>query len=160
MHSPDYPYGFDVGWIATDRNGHVGIFITAGRGPIPTRILDKGDVRVGDIEGIILDFLPRLSDYRLLINVPRPDSFIEFAARGLFVFDWTDIHRSSGSLLCAYEPVAVPLTPIAADALPPNVAPLAVGITLDEVAFADTKTVDVRRLMECRDGNVENDLSL
>ena len=41
------------------------------------------------------------------VGVPRPDDFVELAGRGLFVYDWTDIHRKRKDYLHAYELVAV-----------------------------------------------------
>lgn len=40
--------------------------------------------------------------------MPRPDDFVELAEQGLFVYDWTDIHRKRKDYLHAYELVAVP----------------------------------------------------
>lgn len=37
--------------------------------------------------------LPEISGFDLLTHVHRPDDFIAFARRGLFAYDWSDVHR-------------------------------------------------------------------
>lgn len=46
---------------------------------------------------------PECADHRLLVLMPRPDSIIALARRGLFVYDWTGAR---------YELIAVPQPPL------------------------------------------------
>jgi hypothetical protein len=95
MTTQPYPGQIDCVWIASDRDGHVGAFVTAGVGPIPELALNSAEpLLVEDIEEAILK-LPKVSDCRLLVSIPRPDSFIDMAERGLFVYDWSDVHRTT-----------------------------------------------------------------
>ena len=149
MSTNNYPEGLDCVWLASDRDGCVGAFVTAGAGPIPSLALDASDVPLEDIEQRLWE-LPSVSDVRLLVSVKRPDSFIELAQRGVFVFDWTDIHRTKAEVVRAYELVAVPLDPIVVLASPPDLAALAVAATLANVSFADGQMVDVRTHLKCR----------
>jgi hypothetical protein len=89
-----YPDGIDCVWIASDREGNLGAFITAGVGPIPVKVLKSDCPHVGDIEGLICT-MPRVTGAHLFASVPRPGDLIGFAERGLFVYDWTDIHRTA-----------------------------------------------------------------
>ena len=82
----EYPSGLDVEWIAVDRKGRVGVFTTAGTGPIAKACLSKPEVLDQIWDAIRL--LPEVTRYELVVTVPRPDDFIAFAKRGLFAFDW------------------------------------------------------------------------
>lgn len=104
-----YPTGSDLVWLGRDRVGRLAAFITAGAGQIPKRLLVEENMPC-DFEGAILD-LPKVSDVMLHVDVPRPDSFIALAERGLFVFDWRDIHRATRERSSCYELVATPLQP-------------------------------------------------
>jgi hypothetical protein len=146
-----YPEGIDCVWLASDREGHLGAFITAGVGPIPAEALKSDYVPVEDIEGLVCD-MPHVSGARLLVSVKRPDDFVDLAERGVFVYDWTDIHRTARDAVRAYEPVAVPVKPIKVDVLPADLAAVAQALKFVDVAFADEKRLDVRVYMGCHEG--------
>jgi hypothetical protein len=146
-----YPEGIDCVWIASDREGHLGVFITAGVGPIPAEAFKSDYVPVEDIEELVCD-MPSKSSARLLVSVKRPDSFVDLAERGVFVYDWTDIHRTAREAAHAYEPVATPVKPIKVDELPADLAALAKALKFVDVAFADEKRLDVRAYMRCYEG--------
>lgn len=143
-----YPQGIDYVWLASDREGHVGAFITAGVGSIPVEVLSSVYIPIEDIEGRLYQLLP-VSQVRLLVSVKRPDDFIELAERGIFVYDWTDIHRIAREALRVYEPVAVPTKPIMVSSLPADLADLAKALRLVDVVFAASKTVDIRAYLRC-----------
>jgi len=149
-----YPEGIDCIWLASDCKGHVGAFITAGAGPIPTEALRSVYLSVEDIESQLV-YLPSISQTELLVSVPRPDDFIALAERGLFVYDWTDIHRTAGAQLRVYEPVAVPTQPLSASSLPADLAILAKALRLAGVAFAATAVVDIRAHLSCVETETE-----
>ena|ERR1043166_7291195 len=88
-----YPNGLDCVWLASDRTGHVEAFVTAGAGPIPVAALSGASLPIGDVEQAVCE-LPRISNVRLLVQMRRPDDFIEMAQRGAFTYDWHDIHRT------------------------------------------------------------------
>jgi hypothetical protein len=93
--------------------------------------------------------LPRVSKARLLVLMPRPDSFFGMAERGLFVYDWSDVHRTRAEELRVYELVAIPENPIKVDGIPEELALLAAEPRLD-AAFANEARLDVARYMVCR----------
>ena len=148
MKLKTYPEGIDCVWLASDQEGHLGAFITAGIGPIPVAALDPSHMPVEDIEERICQ-LPLVSQARLLVSVKRPDDFIDLAERGLFVYDWTDINRTAREALHVYEPVAVPSTPITASSLPSDLAALAKILRLADVRFTASDAVDIRAHLSC-----------
>ncbi|MBS0372852.1 MAG: hypothetical protein JSS57_27060 [Proteobacteria bacterium] len=138
MTMREYPDGLDCVWLATDRNGHLGAFVTGGSGPIPVSATSDSSFPIEDIEAAVCE-LPQISETRLLVQMRRPDYFIDIAQRGFFVYDWRDV----------YEPVAVPLNPITLDALPESIRRLAVDATLRDSAFVEEQALDVMAMLEC-----------
>ena len=147
-----YPEGIDCVWVASDRIGHLGAFITAGVGPIPDKALDVSYVPLESIESRICD-MPKGSDVRLLVSVKTPDDFIALAERGVFVFDWTDTGRTSREAVRAYEPVASPVRPIKVDMVPADIAALANVLKFVDVDFTEEKLLDVRLHASCHECN-------
>ncbi|MBB6580644.1 hypothetical protein [Ralstonia solanacearum] len=148
MITQPYPDGIDCVWIASDRNGHLGAFITAGVGPIPAEALKSVYIPVEDIEGQLC-LLPIIAQAELLVSVKRPDDFIDLAERGVFVYDWTDINRTARDALRVYEPVAVPTRPIMTNSLPDDLSALAKVLELADVVFSTKTAVDIRALVSC-----------
>jgi hypothetical protein len=141
-----YPDDFDLAWLASDRDGRVAAFVTGGAGPIPRKAFEPGRIPVEDLEERI-HALPRSSGARVLVDIPRPDGFVALAKLGLYVYDWSDAHRTS-ALVRAYEPVAIPLRPVRLDAIGEELAALFRGISLD-LAFSDGGLVDVAAQLPC-----------
>lgn len=141
MNPPEYPHGQDLIWLAVDASGVVGAFITAGEGPIPASALPAA---VGEppLESQVLD-LPTICLATLLVTVPIATSFMELAKRGLFVFDWSDVHRSAIQATGTYELVCVPSHPIAVGALPSPLQAAAQATTLGGASFATESRVQV-----------------
>lgn len=155
MSTQPYPEGIDCVWLASDRDGHLGAFITAGVGPIPAEALDSVYMPIEDIEGRLCQ-LPPVSQAQLLVSVKRPDDFIDLAERGVFVYDWTDINRTTRDALRVYEPVAVPTKPITASSLPSDLAGLAKVLMLANVVFAAGESVDIRAHLSCEGTGVRS----
>jgi hypothetical protein len=147
-----YPDGVDCVWVASDRNDNLGAFVTGGVGPIPLQVLNRVFVSVEDIE-VRLCELPKSSELRLLVSMKRPDDFICIAERGFFVHDWRDIHRTARESTHVYELIAVPLHPISVDALSEPLRTVAASVRFGSIAFVDGDALDVRALVECREGS-------
>lgn len=147
VEDEQYPSHLDVTWVAVDRLGRIGVFTTGGQGPIPRVYLrDEGMVdRLFDA----IDALPLVSKQLLLSDVPRPDAFIGFARRGLFSFDWADVHRTQG-LVHAYEIQARPVSPVIVSTagLTSSVVDSLGRVTSGLLDF-DDPTVDVGVALEC-----------
>lgn len=120
----------DVGWIATDAIGQIALFITAGRGPIPGSALPS----VESSEELVLS-LPERSDVDLVTSMPSANAFVAFAKRGLFAYDWSDLHRTARQALNGYELQCRPLNPLTLFDLPASLRVLAEGTRLSGITF-------------------------
>jgi hypothetical protein len=136
-----YPHGSDYGWLATDKDGHVAIFITAGVGPIPSAVLL--DREQADLAEDLVWEMPERGEAYLHVDLPRPDDFVGFARRGLFAYDWSDIHRTINNKIWRYERYSSPETPIRVGDLPPEIASLARKAYFESLSFVDSPTVQV-----------------
>jgi hypothetical protein len=148
MNHDKYPHQIDCVWLAADRDGSLAAFISAGIAPIPTVALEMTSPQIEDMEGLIHQ-LPCTSGARLLVSVKRPDSFRELAERGLFVYDWQDVHRNLREEVGVYELVAVPLKPLHVAALPELLHGVAAALVFDGLAFAGQSRLDTREQMTC-----------
>jgi len=148
MDERPYPDGVDCCWLASDRIGQLGVFVTGGSGPIPAQLL-LPPYLLDDLEETILA-LPKASDIDLRVKVPRPDRFVALAERGFFVYDWSDVHRTE-QYIDEYELMALPYRPLTLDLLPDSLMDTARAVRLGAVSFASAWRVDVRAHMACRD---------
>ena len=119
----DYPRQIDLAWLAVDENGRLATMITGGEGPIPARLLANDDQDVLGIEQALLR-LPVVGAASVHVQVPDPSSFEALSERGLFVYDWTDVHRSRDTA-SAYELVASPMVGLDLADLPNDLRRLA-----------------------------------
>ena len=148
MDERPYPEGVDCCWLASDRIGQLGVFLTGGSGPIPAQLL-LPPYLLDDIEETILA-LPKASDIDLRVKVPRPDRFVALAERGFFVYDWSDVHRTE-QYIDEYELMALPYRPLTLDLLPDSLLDTARAVRLGAVSFVSAWRVDVRAHMACRE---------
>jgi hypothetical protein len=144
MDERPYPDGTDVLWLASDQAGHLGVFATGGSGPIPAQALHP-DYPLDDLEARLLE-LPKASDIDLRVRVPQSDGFVALAERGLFVYGWSDVHRTE-AYIDEYELMALPYRPLTVDQLPDGLMEAARSIRFATVAFATSWRVDVRAYM-------------
>jgi hypothetical protein len=148
MDERPYPAGVDVAWLASDRVGHLGVFLTGGSGPIPaSALLERYPLDA--IEDRILA-LPKASDIDLRVRRPRAGRFAALAERGCFVFDWSDVHRTE-AYIDEYELMALPYRPLTLDGLPTDLADAARSVRLAKVAFHSSWRIDARAHVTCRE---------
>jgi hypothetical protein len=148
MDERPYPDGLDCCWLASDRIGQLGVFVTGGSGPIPAQAL-LPSYPLDEIEEAILA-LPKASDIDLRVRAPRPDRFVALAERGFFVYDWSDVHRTE-QYIDEYELMALPYRPLTLDLLPESLSDAARLVRFSAVSFASAWRVDVRPQMACRE---------
>jgi hypothetical protein len=118
--------GIDCAWLAIDAGGRVAVFYTAGEGPI------HDDAEPYDaVAGDTLRRLPCTSTFELLAVYPRADDLVVAAQRGLFVYDWSDVHRIRREVLEGYELVARPHRPLHWTQLPEGLRGVASVARLD-----------------------------
>src|SRR5262245_20446873 len=151
MDERPYPQGIDCSWLASDREGHLGVFVTGGFGPIPVQALLPG-YPLDDIEEQILK-LPKTSDVHLPAPTPEPGRFSEFAVRGLFVYDWSDVRRTVAEQIGEYELVALPYRPLTLERLPEDLAEAARSVRFINLAFQTAWRVNVRAHMASREAS-------
>ena len=148
MDERPYPEGIDKSWLASDRDGHVGVFVTAGCGPVPAWVLNPA-YPLDQIEDDILK-LPKASDVDFPAGLAQADRFADLAERGFYVYDWSDVHRTIQAYINAYELLARPYRPLTLDQLPGDLADVARSIRFTRLSFANAWRIDVRAHMICR----------
>jgi hypothetical protein len=141
----DYPAQIDCVWLASDNVGKLAAMITAGEGPIPAGALgDNFDVVA--TERRLLE-LPVIGQAHVIWQVPDPISFTELSKRGLFVYDWTDVHLPQAQMRSAYELVCAPAARLDLGALPVALRDLASAVdTIFGAAFVNIGYLGVCRL--------------
>lgn len=144
----EYPSGLDVEWIAVDGRGRVGVFTTAGSGPLPKVYLTSAGLldQIWDV----VRHLPEITEHELLVSLPRPDDFVAFAKRGLSSFDWADICRSWASASGPYEIQARPQHALSVDLIPwpPEIRNILGQVTSPAIDF-DCTSIDIAAALEC-----------
>jgi hypothetical protein len=143
----EFPRGFDWVWLACDRDDHVAAFITGGAGPIPTAILESS-LPAEESEALIRRLAPTTTAHAS-ISHGGVESFIALAQRGVFVYDWQDVHRPSARYTHLYELVAAPREPVRVELFHGELAQLSRIVRLDNASFADEMAVDVCRHTQC-----------
>ena len=128
--------GIDAAWIAADASGFLAIFTTGGEGPVP----DTAMLSIESAEESVL-YLPETTWAELLVTIPRPDSFIAFAKRGLFAYDWSDVHRTARQVVGGYELQARPAQPLLLTDLPQPLQVMATATKLSGVSFGTSIVV-------------------
>jgi len=132
--------GFDCAWLVSDIAGCLAAVVTAGAGPIPESVFG-GPVDLLDLEYRLLQ-LPVVGEANALAEDGDATSFLNLARRGLFVFDWTDVHRINREKIDAYQLVAAPACAIHASDLPADLGAVALRQRLLS-AFGDHLTLDM-----------------
>lgn len=141
-----FPEGWDYAWIASDVDGHLGIFTNAGQGPIPTAVLVQREL--ADETEELIRRLPERGVGEMLVTFPRSDDYISFARRGLFAYDWRDVHRTQGFSHC-YELLCRPEVPISITDVSTELAKLAQLVRFDFLRFSNEARVRIDEIAEC-----------
>jgi len=152
MSDSYYPHDLDCLWLAHDRNNHVGGFVTAGLGPIPVDLLDLNAFKVREYGRMTSDLL-KVSGSRLLVSIYKdPSSFLDLAERGIFVYDWSDIHKVDAQSANAYQLVAAPTTPILLASLPDRLREITSLVKFAANDFSEETFLKVHEYFPCRTG--------
>ncbi|MDP2306306.1 MAG: hypothetical protein Q8P18_09795 [Pseudomonadota bacterium] len=132
--SADDIRGLEFDWLASDADGNVALFSTAGGGYVPGEFLrdtDAHDRAVDSISGMRARtralFAPRLAP-------GLPNTWLTMAERGVFAFD-------SDSFGGPYRLVAAPEAPVRASELPEAAAAVVGGLILEHLRFAELKEI-------------------
>ena len=141
-----YPYDWDIEWLAVDAEGNVGVFTTGGKGPLPRKGFEEYSSE--DFSETLWS-LPKISGSVLLVDLPRPDDYIELAEKGFYTYDWCDVHRTKEKLN-KYEIQTKPTCPIKLNDLPKMIRNV-IGEMAMPVKFEEIREVDVCAYIECVD---------
>ena len=131
---------FDLAWLVSDSADCLAAVVTAGAGPLPESVF-RGPVDLLDLESRLLQ-LPVVGAANTLVENGDMTSFLALAMRGLFVFDWTDVHSSGRAKIDAYQLVAAPSCAIHTFDLPADLGAVALRQRLSS-AFGDHLTLDM-----------------
>jgi hypothetical protein len=142
MKPPADPRGLDLAWLGSDAKGKVAVFLTAGEGPIPASALASA-LGEPDLESQIHE-LPVSGACHLLVSVPNAESFTSLGSRGLFVFDWIDVHRSVVQATGVYELVCKPESPVALEALPAAIQAAALATPIAGASFENATELPIK----------------
>ena len=93
--------------------------------------------------------MPKRTGATMLVSYPRPDSFIHFAERGFFAYDWVDIHRTTANRGHCYEMVSKPDVPIHILELPMEFQTQLWTLTLTELRFGQCPAIDIQHHFNC-----------
>jgi hypothetical protein len=141
-----FPEGWDYAWIAQDCLGRVAVLTNAGVGPLPLKLLACREL--GDRAEVMVRALPVRGEHTLLVSLPRPDDFIACAKRGLYVYDWQDVHRRDGKTH-RYELLAIPHAPLSVSELPDSLNELAALARFASLNFADSPLIALPGHIPC-----------
>ncbi len=130
--------GIDAAWLAVDGGGQVAVFTTAGQGPVPKSALASVESAEADVLR-----LPAICGATRVKPLPRPDSFVAFAERGFFAYDWSDAHRTSRDACGGYELVAAPALPLRTCQLSGSLQSGASATRFPDIEFGNASVVKV-----------------
>ena len=149
LESADYPDGIDYEWFAVDAAGCVAAFTTGGVGPVPVTVL-ASHAAVDSLDEFILR-LPVRGTGAMCVSLPRPDDYLAFAERGVFAYDWADVHRAAKNFSGVYELYSRPSSPITISELPAEFQRLLRDFAFNDTQFNNSTSLDVRTLIECNE---------
>ena len=95
--------GLEFDWLACDEDGFVGMFSSAGFGPVPEAAIANADSLAEALDRI--KALPVTGDTTPVSGRTDPDDWIAAAQRGLFAFDWAHMRDR-------YQLEALPSRPV------------------------------------------------
>jgi hypothetical protein len=121
--------GFEYDWLATDGEGHVALFSTAGAGYAPDEYLQDTDAHDAAVDAILAERPSTMARFAPELKPGLRNTWRMVADRGLFAFD-------SDPNGAPYRLVAAPERPVSLDQLPTEVAAVAARIVFHHLRFA------------------------
>lgn len=140
MSSFSHPQtGFELDWLAVDSSGHVGLFSTGGRGPVPAAVVQH----LSEVQAAVLRLngLPVLGECTDSPGGGGNFSFwIEPCRRGLFGFDWGPVE------IGPYARLTVPSRPVAVTEIEDGDVRNVAGLVRLRLRFAEATSIDYNEL--------------
>lgn len=100
----------DWDWFCVDDDGSVAVFSTAGHGFAPD-LFNGEPIGALIADETFMELEARILELKPSCRSKGDRSWAEFGKRGLYAFDWTDVHKT-GDYTNAYWCVAKPSKPI------------------------------------------------
>ena len=102
-------YTQELDWYAIDKNGNLGIFSAIMLAPVPEKVKQSYDDYMG-LKKLITS-LPKSTSF-ILTTIEQGDftDWTSYAEKGLFAFDFQDVHRSIAKN--QYDLIARPALPL------------------------------------------------
>jgi hypothetical protein len=135
--------GREFDWFATDRDGHVGHFSTAGFGSVP-----RAAESTAKWNDALMDFLRRSASPREAERVgfapPMPGEWLDIARHGLYSFDWRHWEGP-------YSMMAYPKEPLLIEDLPEAYRAAPGAVQFETLCFGNLRSLRPEKLVPCRD---------
>ena len=134
----------DTEWFASDRDGHVAVFSTAGLGPLPARAIADPPGHVAVWEAFEVLGMPMglgELDFTDLAVGPRV---------GAFAFDYSGLHGPYGRYAPRqpYRRVGTPQGPVTVRQLSAEARAFLAGVCFRDISFADVDSLVVEDMFE------------
>jgi hypothetical protein len=102
-------YAQELDWYAIDKNGNLGMFSAIMLAPIPEKAKESYDTYIG--LNSLINSLPKSTSF-VLTTTEQGDfsAWTSYAEKGLFAFDFQDLHRSIAKN--QYDLIARPVLPL------------------------------------------------
>lgn len=133
--------GMEFDWLASDADGYVALFSTAGGGYAPDEFLRDTDAHDAAIDVVLASPASTVARFAPELAPGLKNTWRMVAERGLFAFD-SDPHGGP------YRMVAAPVDPIRIADLPRRVNDIVERLKLRQVRFADQSVVPTELLQE------------
>lgn len=121
--------GFEFDWLASDVDGHVALFSTAGGGFAPEGFLRDTDAHDAAIDTLLASATRTQARFAPQLRSGLQNTWLLMAERGLYAFD-SDPHGAP------YRLVAAPEHPIHISDLPASVATVARQVVFPYMRFS------------------------
>ena len=134
MKHRDEIRGFEYDWLASDADGHVALFCTAGGGAVPDSFL-RNDEAHFEAAASIRSSEPTTEILFIVDEFTTVEDLSSLVMRGVYIYD-ADVFGGP------YRRVAVPCRPCVVDELPPIAAVVVRGVVFRAMRFANASLVD------------------
>jgi len=137
--------GLEYDWLASDADGNVGFFSTAGGGYVPEGFLHEGPAFDAAIQAILAAPASTLARFAPMLSSGYTNTWHLMAERGVFAFD-SDFHGGP------YRLVASPEVPVQARDLSGAAVPVLMRVVLRGLRFQLQTSISIETLVETRKG--------
>ena len=134
--TPEDILGFEYDWLAVDKDGHLGLFSTAGGGRAPQTFLADTDAHDAGLDALMASPPTTSARFFRQSKTGLDNAWKNAAERGVFAFD----SDPSGA---PYRLVAAPKAASTIDGVPAITAQAGGRVKLDHLCFADVREGEI-----------------